>query len=179
NYNQPALVEEYLDGREFTVAVIGNNPPRVLPIVEVTFDYLPDGIHKFDSYEVKWYWDNPTNPVDPIVCPANIDELLKSRIEAVAVNAFKALGCVDLCRMDMRLDETGVPNVIDVNALPGLIPDPAVNSRFPKACYTAGMSYEKIIHTVLSEAMKRYGLYVEARKVKNASRNTLQLSRQD
>ena len=177
NYNQPALVEEYLDGREFTVAVIGNNPPRVLPIVEVTFDYLPDGIHKFDSYEVKWYWDNPTNPVDPIVCPANIDELLKSRIEAVAIKTFKALGCVDLCRMDMRLDETGVPNVIDVNALPGLIPDPAVNSRFPKACYTAGMSYEKIIHTVLSEAMKRYGLYVEARKVKNASRNTLQLSR--
>jgi D-alanine-D-alanine ligase len=178
NYKQPAMVEEYLDGREFTVGVLGNNPPRVLPIVEVTFDHLPDGVNKFDSYEVKWYWDNPNNPVDPVVCPADVDEVLKSRIEQVAINTFKALGIVDLCRMDIRLDEVGIPNVIDVNALPGLMPDPVDNSRFPKACFTAGMSYDQIIHAVLSEAMKRNGLYTEARKIKNANRNPLQLSRQ-
>jgi len=173
NYNQSALAEEYLEGREFTVSVIGNNPPRVLPIVEITFDYLPPGVHKFDSYEVKWYWDNPTNPVDPVVCPAKIDDELRKKIEDVALRAYKALGIVDLCRMDMRLDKEGTPHIIDVNALPGLMPDPLENSRFPKSCYTAGMSYEKIINTVLNEAMKRYGLPTETRRVKNESRNSL------
>lgn len=177
NYKQPALVEEFIDGREFTVGIIGNNPPRVLPLVEVTFDYLPEGVNKFDSYEVKWYWDNPTNPVDPVVCPANVDEVLKARIEGVALKTFKALGIVDLCRMDIRLDQAGIPYVLDVNALPGLMPDPADNSRFPKACYAAGMSYEDIVHTVLNEAMKRYGVSAFERKIKNANRNTLQLSR--
>jgi D-alanine-D-alanine ligase len=176
-YKQPALAEEYLEGREFTVSVLGNNPPRVMPIVEVTFDYLPSGVNKFDSYEVKWYWDNPTNPIDPIVCPAKIDNELKKRIEEVALRTFKVLGIVDLCRMDMRLDKEGIPRVIDVNALPGMMPDPLENSRFPKACYTAGMSYEKIINTVLKEAMRRYGLLTETKRVKNESRNSLQLSR--
>lgn len=176
-YKQPALAEEYLDGREFTVGVLGNNPPRVLPIVEVTFDYLPAGINKFDSYEVKWYWDNPNNPVDPIVCPAKVDDELRQRIEEVALRTYKVLGVLDLCRMDMRLDKEGIPHVIDVNALPGMMPNPIDNSRFPKACYALGMSYDKIINTVLNEAMKRYGLLTETKRVKNESRDSVQLSR--
>jgi lysine 2,3-aminomutase len=175
-YKQPALAEEYLEGREFTVSILGNNPARVLPIVEITFDYLPAGINKFDSYEVKWYWDNPTNPVDPVVCPAKIDEELRKKIEDVALRAYNSLGIVDLCRMDMRLDSNGVPNVIDVNALPGLMPDPLENSRFPKACYTAGMSYDKIINTILKEAMIRHGLLAETKRLKNESRNSVQHS---
>lgn len=177
-YKQPALAEEYLDGREFTVGVIGNSPARVLPIVEITFDYLPAGINKFDSYEVKWYWDNPNNPVDPVVCPAKVDDELKQRIEEVALRTYKVLGILDLCRMDMRLDKEGVPHVIDVNALPGMMPNPADNSRFPKACYVAGMNYDKMINTVLNEAMKRYGLLAETKRVKNESRDSVQLSRQ-
>jgi D-alanine-D-alanine ligase len=161
NYNQSALVEEYLEGREFTVALLGNNPPRVMPIVEVTFDYLPEHIPKFDSYEVKWVWDSPSNPVDPVICPANIPKELEKMIRATALNAFKVLGCVDLARIDMRLDKNGTPNVLEINALPGLMPDPLENSRFPKACFTAGMRYDEIINTILIEAMKRYGLLKE------------------
>jgi D-alanine-D-alanine ligase len=59
--------------------------------------------------------------------------------------------------MDFRLDKHGVPNVIEINALPGLMPDPLENSRFPKACFTAGMSYDDIIMAITAEAMKRYG----------------------
>jgi len=158
DYSQPALVEEYLDGREFTVSIIGNNPPRVLPIVEVTFDYLPPHINKFDSYEVKWIWDNPNNPIDPVICPARITPELEKQIRQVALRSYKALGCVDLCRMDIRLDASGVPNVIDVNALPGLMPDPLENSRFPKSCFTAGMSYDEIIWNVMSAACARHGI---------------------
>ncbi len=158
SYKQPALVEEFVDGREFTVAIIGNSSPKVLPIVEVTFDYLPDDVNKIDSYEVKWYWDNPSSPIDPIICPAKVPKQLENRIKAVALKAYKALGCVDLCRMDIRLDNMNRPNVLDINALPGLMPDPLENSRFPKSCYTAGMTYDDIIMTVFSEAAKRYGL---------------------
>ncbi|MEM2131466.1 MAG: D-alanine--D-alanine ligase [Candidatus Woesearchaeota archaeon] len=161
NYHQEALVEEYLDGREFTVAILGNNPPKVLPIVEVTFDYLPEHVNKFDSYEVKWIWDNPNNPVDPVVCPAKISKELERMIKAVSLKTFKVLGCVDLARLDIRLDKNGIPNVLELNALPGLMPDPLENSRFPKACFTAGMSYDDIIINILFEAFKRYGLLKE------------------
>ncbi len=168
NYNQPALVEEYLEGREFTVAILGNSPPKVMPIVEVTFDYLPEHVHKFDSYEVKWIWDSPNNPVDPVICPANVSKELEKMIKATALKTFKVLGCVDLARIDIRLDKNGIPNVLEINALPGLMPDPLENSRFPKACFTAGMTYDEIIITVLSEAMKRYSLLKEIKtEIKN------------
>lgn len=163
-YKQPVLVEEFLPGREFTVAILGNDKPRVLPIVEVTFDYLPKDVNRIDSYEVKWYWDSRANPIDPVVCPAKISKRLGNEIKRVALDTYKVLGCVDLARIDIRLDGNNVPNVLDVNALPGLTPDPKENSRFPKACYAAGMSYEDIITAVLFSAMNRYGL-VEKRLV--------------
>jgi lysine 2,3-aminomutase len=176
-YHQPALVEEYLDGREFTVAILGNANPKVLPIVEVTFDYLPKDVNKFDSYEVKWMWDSPNNPVDPIVCPAKIDKALQSKIEEVALKAYKVLGVVDYCRMDIRLDRDGVPNIIELNAIPGLMPDPLENSRFPKSCYALGMSYEEIVYAIVSEAMRRNGYIKDAKRLISESRNIIQLSR--
>jgi D-alanine-D-alanine ligase len=111
------------------------------------------------------------------VCPAKVDPELKQRIEEVALRTYKVLGILDLCRMDMRLDKEGIPHVIDVNALPGMMPNPIDNSRFPKACYAAGMTYDKIVNTVLNEAMKRYGLLTETKRVKNESRDSVQLSR--
>jgi len=157
-YNEPILAEEYLPGREFTVGLLGNDNPKVLPIVEITFDYLPKDINRVDSFEVKWYWDSPSNPIDPVVCPAKISRELEEQIRKVALDTYRVLGCVDMTRMDIRLDANGVPNVIDVNAIPGLMPDPKENSRFPKACYTLGMTYEDIITSILFAAMKRYGM---------------------
>lgn len=159
NYCQAVIVEEFLEGREFTVGIIGNgSKAKVLPIVEVTFDYLPDDVHKFDSYEVKWIYDNPESGIDPLICPAKLSKLLKRRIERNCLLAYDKLGCVDFCRMDVRLDSKDKPNILEINALPGLIPDPKENSRFPRACFTAGMTYNEIILTVLKEGMKRYGL---------------------
>ncbi|MFH2021530.1 MAG: ATP-grasp domain-containing protein [archaeon] len=170
-YGQSALVEEFLDGREFTVSMIGNNPSRVLPIVEISFDDLPEGLNKLDSYEVKWIWDNPNNPIDSIICPAKITKQMEWKIKQVAQKTFEVLDIKDLCRIDMRLDSFGLPNVIEVNALPGLMPDPLENSRFPKSCYSAGMTYEELVNTVLLEAMERYGLIKKvAPQIKNASK---------
>ena len=160
DYDQPALVEEFVTGREFTVSLLGN-PPKVLPIVEVNFDHLPSHIHRFDSWEAKWIFDNPTSPVDPIICPADLRPKLKAQIEKVAKQTFEKLGCVDLARIDIRLDKDGNPHVLDVNALPGLMPDPKMNSRFPKSCYAAGMSYDEIILSILKSALKRYNLHLD------------------
>lgn len=127
-----------------------------MPIVEITFDHLPENIHRFDSHEVKWIYDNPDNQNDPLICPANISLKLKSQIQKIALNTFNALGCVDFCRIDLRLDRNGIPNVLDVNALPGLIPDPRDNSRFPRACFTAGLTYSEMILEMLHCGMQRH-----------------------
>jgi len=155
-YHQPALVEEFMDGREFTVSILGNDPPVLLPIVEILFDNLPKNVPNFDCYEVKWFWDSPNTNIETVACPARIDENLENEIKRIALATYKVLGCVDFCRIDLRLDRDGMPNVLDINALPGIIPDPKENSRFPKACYAMGMTYNEIIFSVLKHAMKRY-----------------------
>jgi D-alanine-D-alanine ligase len=164
-YNQPALVEEYLDGREFTVSILGNDPPKVLPIVEILFDNLPDNIPKFDCFEVKWFWDSPDSNIETAACPARIDKNLEEQIKKTTLKTFKVLGCVDFCRIDIRLDKDNILNILEVNALPGLIPDPKENSRFPKACYTAGMTYNEIVLSVLEAAMKRYKIEKPAKVI--------------
>ncbi|MBM3308732.1 MAG: ATP-grasp domain-containing protein [Candidatus Altiarchaeales archaeon] len=154
-YSQPVLVEQFLSGREFTVAIIGNKNPWVLPIVEVLFDDLPPGVNKIDSYEAKWVWDDPKKPLDCLVCPARITKKMEKTIREISLKAYNALDCRDWARLDLRLDLKGVPNVLEVNALPGVIPDPKCNSRFPKAARTAGLGYNEMILSVLDEAMVR------------------------
>lgn len=157
-YGQSALVEEYLPGREFTVSILGNDPPRVLPVLEIDFGGLPDDLPKFDSYEVKWYWDAPDNKHDGIICPAKLDKELEECLKDTALWAYEVLDCRDFSRIDLRLDADSVPNVIDVNALPGLIPDPKWNSRFPKSAYACGMTYEELIAEILNAGLRRYFL---------------------
>ncbi|MCX9075062.1 MAG: hypothetical protein OIN88_10470, partial [Candidatus Methanoperedens sp.] len=146
-----------LSGREFTVAMLGN-PPRVLPIVEICFDSLPAGVPKFDCYDVKWVYDSARNDYDTTFCPAQISNELQQQIERTAQRTFEVLEIRDFCRIDMRLDDEGNPSVLDVNALPGLIPDPKENSRFPKAAYTAGYTYEEMIGEIFMAALKRAGM---------------------
>ncbi len=165
-YQQPALVEEYLPGREFTVAMLGNGSTlRALPIVEINFNGLPEGVNKFYSYEAKWIWDTRATPLDIFHCPADLDETLKAKIEKLCKRAFTVLNCRDLCRIDVRLDEAGEPCIMELNPLPGLIPDPVDHSCFPKACYAAGMTYDEILLTILDEACRRQHVTASAQNV--------------
>ncbi len=156
-YHQPVLVEEYLDGREFTVAVLGA-PPRVLPIIEVTFNDLPAGMPKFDHYEAKWFYDSPDKKADPLVCPAVLSAELKSQIDKTCLDAFDALEMADWARFDLRLDKNGIPNILEVNCPPGIMPDPKENSRFPRAAREAGYSFEQMLEEILKSACKRYNI---------------------
>jgi len=155
-YSQPVLVETYLPGAEFTVAILGNGAEaECLPIVAIDFAALPEGATPVYGYEAKWVWDTPDRPLDLFECPARVPESLAREIEGVALAAYYALGCRDRCRVDVRLDAAGAPNVVELNPLPGIIPDPNMNSCFPKAARAAGMSYEELIQEVVHIAWKR------------------------
>ncbi len=159
DYNQPALVEEFLQGREFTVAILGNgSKAEVLPIVEISYNGFPKDFVPIYSYEAKWILDTKENPLDVFSCPAKIDEQLEKQIREVSLKAYNVLRCKDWSRIDIRLDKNDEPNIIEINPLPGILPDPDENSCFPKAARTKGLNYEEMINKVLYVAAKRYNL---------------------
>jgi len=157
-YQQPAIVEEFLPGREFTVGLIGNDDLLVLPIVEILLEKLPSGASPIYSFEAKWIWDVPEKPLDIFQCPADVPDDLEKEIKKTAAKAFKVLNCRDMCRLDMRLDKDGKPRVLEVNPLPGLIPDPDAHSCLPEAAAEAGFSYDQLVCTIIWQALKRHGM---------------------
>jgi D-alanine-D-alanine ligase len=155
-YREPVLMETYLPGREFTVAILGNGEEaRCLPIVGMQFDTLPAGAPPIYGYEAKWVWDTPECPLDIFECPANIPETLAEQVRTAALGAYTALECRDWCRVDLRCDAAGRPMVVELNPLPGILPDPRDNSCFPKAAAAAGMSYDELICAVADIAWRR------------------------
>lgn len=159
-YEEPALVEKFLAGREFTVALLGNGRDvRVLPIIEIQFDHLPKGANPIYSFEAKWEWDTLEHPLGNMyTCPARIDAKLQTNIEHVCLRAFEVLRCREWCRIDVRLDDDGVPNIIELNPLPGILPNPDDHSAFPMAARNAGLDYESMLNEVLNQALKRHGI---------------------
>ena len=162
DYQQPAIVEEFLEGREFTVALLGNGrETKILPIVELNFDELPPMANRIYSYEAKWIWDTVEKPLAIFQCPAQLDEELERSIKKVAFKAYHVMRCRDWCRIDIRLDTSGTPHVLELNPLPGILPRPENNSCFPKAARAAGLSYDDLVLEVLHAACSRYGILHE------------------
>src|SRR2546422_3805967 len=95
------------------------------------------------------------HPLAIFQCPAPVAPELYREIERTALDAYFVLGCRDWCRVDIRVDRFGVPNVLELNPLPGIIPDPAMNSCFPKAARAAGFSYDELIQDVVHIAWRR------------------------
>jgi D-alanine-D-alanine ligase len=169
-YREPALVEEFLPGREFTVALLGNGDDvRVLPIVEIKFDALPAGVNPIYSYEAKWIWDSAESPLEIFECPAQLTPALQDEIASLCVSAYRVLGCRDWSRVDVRLDAAGRAHILEINPLPGILPKPEDNSCFPKAARAAGMSYNQLINAVLDIALQRCGLLAEFQQHQRAA----------
>ncbi|MGH7703594.1 MAG: D-alanine--D-alanine ligase family protein, partial [Gemmatimonadales bacterium] len=155
-YREPVLIETYLPGAEFTVAILGNGEEaRCLPIVGMKFDTLPKGAPPIYGYEAKWIWDSPADPLEIFQCPARIPKRQADQVRAVALGAYRALECRDWCRVDIRCDEAGLPMVVELNPLPGILPDPRENSCFPKAARAAGLTYDELIRKVAEIAWRR------------------------
>ncbi len=155
-YAEPVLIETYLPGPEFTVAILGNGSEAYcLPVIGFDFSALPQGAPPVYGYEAKWVWDRPEAPLAIFQCPAQVPTALQREIERTALDAYHALGCRDWCRVDLRVDRFGVPNVLELNPLPGIIPDPAMNSCFPKAARAAGFAYDELIQEVVRIGWRR------------------------
>ena len=158
-YRQPVIVERYLAGDEFTAAVLGNGAEaRVLPLIRMNFASLPSGALPIYGFEAKWVWDGDGTTLDLYECPARIDARLHTELERLTLAAFRATGCRDWARVDLRLDDAGVPHVVEINPLPGILPDPADNSCLPMAARTAGLSYDGLIQTALRLGAERCGV---------------------
>jgi D-alanine-D-alanine ligase len=156
-FEQPVLCEQYIDGREIHAAILGNEPPRVLPLFEMEFDdsyFREEGEVSRPSiitYSAKW---DPTTEafyaMEP-VCPAHLDPALADRIRALAAAAFHVLECRDYARVDMRVDRTGNPYILEVNPNPDL----AVDGAFETCAKASGLSYPQTLRAIVDAALSR------------------------
>jgi len=150
-YSQPAIVEEYIDGREFNVAILDDGEPRALPVSEIDFTAMPEGYPKICSYEAKWYPDHLLYQTTPPVCPAPINEELRDKLQALAINAFKVMGCRDYARVDFRMNTRGEIFILEVNPNP----DISLDAGYARALKAAGISYAAFWKMMIKNAWKR------------------------
>lgn len=146
-YRQGALVEAFLPGREFTVALLGETDPRVLPPMEIVF-INPQSKTPVYAFDHKLDWSTEVQ----YDRPANVDPALLAELSRVAKGSFAALGCRDLARVDLRIDSEGRVNFIEVNPLPGLSPG---WSDMCLVAESAGMDYRTLIGEILAPAIRR------------------------
>lgn len=153
-FNGPVIAEEYINGREFNIAILGNGQAiRALPISEIDYSTLPTDAPRICSYSAKWEKDSIEYKGTLPICPAPISERLQRKLEDVAVKVYKIMGCADYARVDVRLTEDEeVPYVIDVNPNPCISPD----SGFVRSARAAGMNYNNLISTIFSICQERY-----------------------
>jgi D-alanine-D-alanine ligase len=156
-YNEPVIIEKFLEGDEFTIAIWGNGTEtEILPIVAINYHDLPEGANPIYSYEAKWIWDTPEKPLEIFNCPASLTYLRRRNIEDVVRDTYRVMHIKDWCRIDIRMDDQGIPHILELNPLPGILPNPEDNSCFPKAARTQGYSYEQMLNKVIEIACKRY-----------------------
>lgn len=151
-YRQPALVEEYISGREFNVSILGNENPIVLPISEIIFDFKDEP--KIVDYAAKWLKESEEYAKTRPVCPAELGSEVKSRVENAALKAYRALECRDYARVDIRLEsKTETPYVLEVNPNPDISPE----AGFARSLKAAGIPFEVFIKKILGFALERAG----------------------
>lgn len=150
-FNQPALVEEYIDGRELNAAILGNNPPIVLPISEVDMSQLPEHYHRIITYNAKWMKGTEEYEFTKGVCPAPIPDSVVEKICELALKAYKIIGCRDYARVDFRLDKNSHLHILEVNPNP----DIAADAGFARSARTAGFTFEEMIKKIVELALER------------------------
>ncbi len=145
-YNQPVIIEKYIDGEEITVGITGNSPPSIVGIMRV----VPKKKYKTFVYslEIKRDWRKLVD----YECPARLAATTLKRISEASIRAFRAVGCRDCARVDFLVTSDGVPYFLEINPLPGLNPD---SGDLPIMSYKMGWTYQKLIQTILESAIAR------------------------
>jgi D-alanine-D-alanine ligase len=158
----PVLVEEYIEGREFYVGVLGNTTAEALPVMELDFSGYPAGVPRIASWEAKWGTDDQTGETTAVaqaafsgtraVFPTDLDEAATARMQAAALDAFHALRLRDYARVDFRMRDTGEPYVIEVNPNCYLERE----AEFARAAEKHGMGYDALIGRIVELSSARY-----------------------
>jgi D-alanine-D-alanine ligase len=151
-YKQSALVEEFIDGREVNVSVIGNMDPIALPIEELQFQNMPEGSYNICSYQAKWMPETEEFKKTVPVCPAALPKNVENRIKKLAVAAYKIMECQDYARIDIRIDKDNNPFILEVNPNPDIGP---TDTAFTRAAAANDISYNELIKKILEYAMER------------------------
>ena len=147
-YKEPALVEEFIRGEEFTVAVVGNDPAEVLPVVQIKID------GRLNLDDMFYTFARISSDKLEYVCPAPIRADLYKKISQVALKACQAVECRDFARVDIRVDSAGNPYVLEINPLPCL----STEDVFMVISRAIGITYEEMVGRILKSALKRYSL---------------------
>jgi D-alanine-D-alanine ligase len=149
-HNQPALIEEYIDGREFGIGIIDfDGGPKPFPISEIVFDGYPGDIPHIVSYNSKWNNETVEYKESIPVCPAKIDEKLSRRLQQVGLKAFKLMGCKGYARVDVRVRGDSI-YVIEVNPNPDIAP----GSGIFNVLGAAGVPYEEFVKNLIEGALR-------------------------
>jgi len=151
-YQQPALVEEFIDGRELNVGMIETNGKvGVLPVSEIDYSEFPEGVPKICGYEAKWMPESPEYKKSKPVCPAPLEWATKKRVEYIALKVFKLFGCRDYARVDLRVDRDGKIYVLEVNPNPDISPQSGMN----RALKVHGVTYGEFVKNLVERALQR------------------------
>jgi D-alanine-D-alanine ligase len=151
-FDSPALIEEYIEGREIYVGVLGNEKPQGLPVVELDLSKLPEGTPKIAGSEVKWEEGTQAYEATRPFFPEDLDEATVTRLQETAVQAFTALKLRDYGRIDFRLAPDGTIHVLEVNPNPYLLS----TAELALAAKQSGRSYDALIAEIVDSAMGRY-----------------------
>lgn len=151
-FDSPALIEEYIEGRELYVGVVGNEKPEALPVVELDLSKLPEGTPKIAGSEVKWEEDTEAYKTTKPFFPDDLADDVVTKLQETAVQAYSALQLRDYGRIDFRLAADGAVHVLEVNPNPYLLP----TAEFSMAAKKSGRSYVELIDEIVSAAMRRY-----------------------
>ena len=161
-YGPPVLVEEFVGGPEFTVGILGNSDPVVLGVMQIEIKGSPTD-EAIYSLEVKREWEEKVR----YHCPPLIDLSLKKRVEEVALQAYRALDCRDVSRVDIRVGGDGIPYFLEINPLPGLSP---TYGDLPIMAGRMGWEYSRLVKTIFNHALKRYGMVGSSRNTRKPGR---------
>ena len=154
-FYQPALVEEFIDGRELNVAVLGDKKPRALPISEIDFSKMPENLYNIVSYQAKWDPNHESYHKTIPKCPARLSKKIETEVKNTAFAAFKIMGCRDYARVDMRLSKDNKLFVLEINPNPDLTD----SAGFMRSANAAGLSY--------AQSLKKIALLAWERRVKD------------
>ena len=151
-YEQPAMVEEFITGRELAVSMLGNEVIEILPIAEEDFSWVTNPLERVLTYDSKWVTDSPYYNNIPARVPAVLNRKEHQVVKKAAEGSFRAMGLRDFGRVDIRFNN-GIPFIIDINELPDLSSD----AGFWNSARATGMSYPRMIERILTCALKREG----------------------